>query len=98
MHDARVDGRRLATLDVLAGCSADDLEPVAARMTVRSLAPGDVLMREGQPADVFALVLEGEVVITRGEGSRRRAARPGRSRFDPRASWVCCDDGPGAPP
>jgi CRP-like cAMP-binding protein len=76
--DAPVDGRRLAALDVLAGCSAADLEPVAARLTVKSLAPGDVLMREGEPGDVFALLLAGEVVITRREGSKSRVlARAG---------------------
>lgn len=67
-----VDGRRLAALDVLAGCSAEDLDAVAARMAVKSLARGAVLMRQGQPADGFALLLEGEVVITRREGGKER--------------------------
>jgi CRP-like cAMP-binding protein len=41
-------------------------------MDLRRLAPGEVLMREGADGDTFALIVEGEVLVTRGDGPKRR--------------------------
>jgi GNAT superfamily N-acetyltransferase len=40
-------------------------------MTTRSLAPNEVLMREGEPGDTFALLVEGEVAVTRQIGGEQ---------------------------
>ncbi len=44
---------------------------MAAALRPRPLAPGEVLMREGEPGDTFALLVEGQVAVTRA--GRHRA-------------------------
>ncbi|MBI3163099.1 MAG: cyclic nucleotide-binding domain-containing protein [Anaerolineales bacterium] len=43
--------------------SNDALEAVAAKATLRRFADGDVMMRKGDPADSFYLILEGHLKI-----------------------------------
>ncbi len=65
----QLDGSRLATLSLFAGCDPAELEGVASRLQLRHLDAGEVLMGEGEHGDVFALLLEGSVSITRSSRS-----------------------------
>jgi CRP-like cAMP-binding protein len=67
-----LDGRRLAALELLAGCAAASLEVVAAALRLQRLEAGEVLMREGAPGDTFALLIEGEVQVTRSVRGQER--------------------------
>lgn len=66
-----VDPARIASLPILEGSTADDVAPAAARMWWREAEAGEVLVREGEPGDTFALLVEGEVSVG------RRSMRPG---------------------
>jgi CRP-like cAMP-binding protein len=47
-------------------------------MALRRLAPNEVLMREGEEGETFALIVEGDVAVTRGDGRQcRLLARAG---------------------
>jgi len=52
---------RLRNISVFAGLPEDGLQWLASNMTVRELAPGEVLVHEGDPPDQLAVILEGEV-------------------------------------
>ena len=66
-----VDAARLVALPILAGATAAEVEPAAARMWWREAEPGEVLVREGEPGDTFALLVDGGVAVS------RRSIRPG---------------------
>jgi signal transduction histidine kinase len=51
----------LRSVPEFAGLAAEDLEWLASRMTVVELAPGEVSVREGDPADRMIVILEGEL-------------------------------------
>lgn len=51
----------LRTVPVFADLAADDLEWLAAQTELAELAPGDILIREGSPADYMMILLEGEL-------------------------------------
>ncbi|MGE5646663.1 MAG: ATP-binding protein [Acidobacteriota bacterium] len=51
----------LRRIGVFADLGAADLEWLAARMTARRFAPGDVVFREGGVADQMAIIFEGEL-------------------------------------
>jgi CRP-like cAMP-binding protein/GNAT superfamily N-acetyltransferase len=55
----------LAALDLLEGSSLENLDRLAASLRPRRLSPGEVLMREGDPGNTFALIVEGQVEATR---------------------------------
>ena len=38
----------------------------------KSLAPGDTIFRDGDPPDLVYLIKEGQVEITKGQGSRKK--------------------------
>lgn len=56
----------LAALPLLAGARPDRLQALAAVMTAGEAEPGDVLGREGEPGDVFWLLLDGRLAVTVG--------------------------------
>lgn len=67
------DRLRLVTLPVLAGLPADRLEAVARRGRARRVRPGDPVVREGETADAFYLILDGSFQVTQRDsdgGSR----------------------------
>ena len=66
-----VDPSRLVDLPILAGATTAEVEPAAARMWWRRAEAGEVLVREGDPGDTFALLVEGRVAVS------RRSMRPG---------------------
>jgi signal transduction histidine kinase len=51
----------LRTVPVFADLPSDDLEWLAAQMTVVDLAPGEIFIRGGSPADRMTILLEGEM-------------------------------------
>lgn len=56
---------RLASLDLLSGCTREEIVELRHRLEQRSLAAGEVLMRQGAPGAFFALVVDGEVTVER---------------------------------
>jgi CRP-like cAMP-binding protein len=55
----------LAALNLLEGSEPANLDRIAASLRPLRLSPGQVLMREGEPGDTFALIIEGQVEATR---------------------------------
>jgi CRP-like cAMP-binding protein len=62
----------LAALKLLEGCAPANLDRLAASLRPLRLSPGEVLMRQDEPGDTFALIVEGQVEATRftDEGSQ----------------------------
>ncbi len=61
----KIDGKDLASLPLLEGASAAELDAVAERMWCRNAIAGEVLASEGEPGETFGLVLDGRVSVTR---------------------------------
>jgi cAMP-dependent protein kinase regulator len=67
----------LARIELLAGLPGETVAELAKRLERAEVAPGTVLVREGEPGDRFYLVLTGMLSVTqRGLGSRG-VLRPG---------------------
>ena len=62
----------LAALPLLAGASAEQVDRLAACMRPGVAAPGEVLGREGEPGEVFWLLIEGCLSVTAGTPSGER--------------------------
>lgn len=60
--DVRAD--ELAALEVFAGCSVDDLVPLAAQLRPLTAAPGQVLMHQGELAVSFLLIGSGQAEVS----------------------------------
>jgi protein lysine acetyltransferase len=58
----------LAALNLLEGSAPGNLDRLAASLRPLRLSPGQVLMRQGEPGDTFALIVEGQVEATRTTG------------------------------
>ena len=63
-----VDLAELASLDLLRGIGEADLTPLARRLTPRDLPTGCTVIRQDELASSFALVVNGELVVTRTTG------------------------------
>lgn len=64
-----VDAAELAELEFFAGSSADALAPLAGLLAPLEASPGEVLMRQREPADWFLLVGSGSgEILHAGEG------------------------------
>ena len=50
-----------------AGCSIESLEPLAAQLRPLSAAPGEVLMRQGEPAVSFLLISSGHAQVSHSD-------------------------------
>ena len=71
-------GRRLLDHPIFAGLPAARLETAATRLVERRVSAGEVILREGDPADRFYLIADGEFRVTRqGEPEPLRRLRPG---------------------
>ena len=53
----------LAALELLADCSDADLQRLAPLLEPVRVGAGDILMRQGEPADFFLIVADGEAVV-----------------------------------
>jgi len=65
----------LRTVPVFADLPADDLGWLAAQMTPVDLAPGEILIREGAPADRMLILFEGEMRIRSESGNGDAVSR-----------------------
>ena len=73
-------GEVLAQVPLFAEASVGELDALSGRLHERRLDAGDALMREGEPGTCFALLVEGQVAITRAAGleeERLAVAGPG---------------------
>ena len=62
LTDVRAD--ELAALEVFAGCSVDDLVPLAAQLRPLTAVPGQVLMHQGELAVSFLLIGSGQAEVS----------------------------------
>jgi len=65
----------LRTVPVFADLPAEDLGWLAAQMTPVDLAPGEILIREGAPADRMLILFEGEMRIRSESGNGDAVSR-----------------------
>jgi CRP-like cAMP-binding protein len=75
-----MEASSLASLELVAAAEPDQLNHLASLLRPHRLAAGEVLMREGEAGDTFALVIDGALSIWRersGEG-REHLANSGR--------------------
>jgi CRP-like cAMP-binding protein len=73
-----VSTSRLLALDLLRDCAEDDVAELEHDLDLRTLAPGDVLMRQGEAGTFFALLLDGDAVVEREvDGGVEELARAG---------------------
>ncbi|MCU1344217.1 MAG: hypothetical protein JWL70_483 [Acidimicrobiia bacterium] len=63
-----VDQWNLESIPLFAGCDPTELAQVAAGFQRRQLEPGEVLMREGELGDQFALIMAGQARVSRAVG------------------------------
>jgi ATP-binding cassette, subfamily B, bacterial len=61
---ARVEPQRLRQIPILAGLSDELLEEVAHHLTSMSLSAGRTVVNEGDPADLFYILVRGRVAVT----------------------------------
>jgi CRP-like cAMP-binding protein len=59
-----VDAAPLAGLPLLEGAAADQLNQIAAHMSLEAVPAGTILGREGDPGDKFWLLIDGRVSVT----------------------------------
>jgi MFS family permease len=59
--------RRLADVPLFAGLPPARLEPAMRAATVRPMSAGEVLIRQGEEADRFYVIAEGEVEVTQAD-------------------------------
>jgi CRP-like cAMP-binding protein len=62
---------------VLAGLAGDKLAELARRMEREEIAPGTVLVREGEADDRFYVVLAGVLAVSQRDLGARGVLRPG---------------------
>ena len=66
---------RLLRVPAFAGLQPGRLETAAQRATVVSVAPGEVIIRQGDPADRFYVILDGIFAVGQEQGGSTRELR-----------------------
>ena len=69
----------LSRVELLAGLPGEQLSLLAHRFEREDVAPGETVVREGDPGDRFYIVLSGLFQVTQGDLGERRLLRPGDS-------------------
>ena len=64
-------------MPLLASLSGQELSRLATRMDRRQIAPGQAVVREGDPGDRFYVVLSGMFTVSNSSLGARRVLRPG---------------------
>lgn len=77
MPRASATAHELARIELLAGVPGEVLARLAKRMQREEVAPGTVLVREGEPGDRFYLVFSGMLSVTQKDLGGRGVLRPG---------------------
>jgi CRP-like cAMP-binding protein/Zn-dependent protease len=73
VRDALEERDRLRALPMFADTASRQLDLLAVKLQVRAFAPGEVIVKQGDPGDAFYIVREGSLeVLVRKERSRRR--------------------------
>lgn len=67
----------LTRVELLAGLPGEQLAQLAGRLEREDVAPGETVVREGEPGDRFYVVLSGLMSVTQQERGERRLLRPG---------------------
>ena len=67
----------LTRVELLAGLPGEQLVKLAGRMEREDVAPGETVVRQGEPADRFYVVLSGLLNVTQEGRGERRVLRPG---------------------
>jgi nitroimidazol reductase NimA-like FMN-containing flavoprotein (pyridoxamine 5'-phosphate oxidase superfamily) len=63
-----MEWRRSLIFSVFRGLPQKEVETIAARLDTVQYAAGDVIVRQGAPADKFFIIVDGEVEVVREEG------------------------------
>lgn len=67
----------LSRIGLLAGLPGELLSKIAARLEREEVAPGELVVRQGEPGDRFYIVLSGLFDVRQEERGTRRLLRPG---------------------
>ena len=67
----------LARIELLAGLPGETLAQLGQRMEREEVAPGTVLVREGEPDDRFYVLLAGVLAVSQRDLGARSVLRPG---------------------
>ena len=77
MPRASATQHELARVELLAGLPGEILARLARRMEREEVAPGTVLVREGEPDDRFYVLLAGVLAVSQHDLGARSLLRPG---------------------
>jgi cAMP-dependent protein kinase regulator len=77
MPRSSATSHELARIELLAGLPGQTLARLAKRMERHEVAPGTVLVREGEPGDRFYVVFAGMLSVTQRAVGHRNVLRPG---------------------
>ena len=67
----------LTRVGLLSGLPGEQLLQLATRLEREEIAPGETVVREGEPGDRFYIVLSGMLNVSQEELGERRILRPG---------------------
>jgi CRP-like cAMP-binding protein len=67
----------LARVELLAGLPGETLRDLGKRMEREEIAPGTVVVREGEPGDRFYVVFAGMLSVSNSAMGKRDVLRPG---------------------
>jgi uncharacterized protein YhbP (UPF0306 family) len=78
----KVDFHRDLVYSLFRDLPERDVETVGAQLRTLDVAEGDVIVRQGAPADKFFIIVDGEVeVVHDGDGGEKQLATLGRGQF-----------------
>ncbi|MGD0714529.1 MAG: cyclic nucleotide-binding domain-containing protein [Gaiellaceae bacterium] len=77
MPRSSATSHELARIELLAGLPGQTLAQLSKRMEREEVAPGTVIVREGEPGDRFYLVFAGMLAVNQRDLGNRRVLRPG---------------------
>ena len=77
MPRSSATSHELTRVELLAGLSGQTLAVLAKRMEREEVAPGTVLVREGEPGDRFYVVFAGMLSVSQKDRGNQGVLRPG---------------------
>ena len=77
MPRSSATSHELARIELLAGLPGETIAALGKRMERREVAPGTVLVREGEPGEEFFVVFAGMLSVTQRDLGNRGVLRPG---------------------
>ena len=67
----------LTRVSLLSGLPGEQLATLASRLEREEVAPGETVVREGEPGERFYVVLSGMLNVSQQDRGERRVLRPG---------------------